>query len=95
MVESLRAFCRWATQRGLLAGDPLTGIRRIDKTPEKVRRALTPDEIGRLLAAAPAHRQLLYEVASTSGLRAGELRALTVEDIDVERNGLRLRAEIT
>ena len=60
MVESLRAFCRWATRRGLLAGDPLTGIKRIDKTPGKVRRALTPDEMERLLAVAPVHRRLLY-----------------------------------
>jgi len=41
------------------------------------------------------HRRLLYEVALCSGLRANELRSLSVDDLDIERCGLRLHAEWT
>jgi integrase len=67
----------------------------VDQTPRYPRRALTPDEIARLLAVAPPERALVYRVALASGLRAGELAALTAGDVDAERGGLILHAEWT
>jgi len=75
-------------QRGYLDTDPLQGIARFDTTPKTKRRAMTPDDIRKVLRVAPEHRRILYEVAFTTGLRAGELRALTPESIDTERGAL-------
>ena len=56
---------------------------------------MTAEEIHRLLRACAPERRLLYEVALCSGLRAGELRALTVAHLDTVRGGVRLDAEWT
>ena len=88
--ETLGAFCEWAKLRGYLAGHPLEGSTGFDVTPKRTRRALTPEEIGKLLAVCSEERRLLYETAMSSGLRASELRGLRVRDLDVIGNGLRL-----
>jgi integrase len=74
---------------------PLTKLKRFDATPKTVRRAITPDEITRLLEAVPEYRRILYETAFCSGLRAKELKSLTVRDLDLERGGLCLHAKWT
>ena len=48
-----------------------------------------------MLKACAPQRRLLYETALLSGLRAKELRHLTVDDLDIERSGLHLRAAWT
>ncbi len=94
-VNYFRAFCNWAVERGMLEKSPLDSLGEFDTTPQTTRRELTSGEIEKLLDVVPAHRRLLYQTALCSGLRASELRALRVTDLDVERGGLRLRAEIT
>jgi len=94
-ADSLRSFCNWCVERGYLAENPLKGMAPFNSAPELVRRALTVQEIKKLLAAAPEYRRVLYEVALCSGLRAGELRALEPDDLDMERGGIHLRAELT
>lgn len=94
-AESLRGFCSWCVTRGYLNKNPVEHLGRIDITPVSSRRALNRDEISRVLAVAPHYRRLLYETAFTSGLRANELRSLSVNDLDVEGCGLILHAEWT
>ena len=94
-AEALKSFCRWCVQRGYLAADPLRGLAPFNVTPETTRRAMADDEVKKLMAAAPEHRRLLYEVALTTGLRANELRSLTVDDLDAEGCGLILHPEWT
>ena len=101
-ADGLRAFCQWLVKRGLLAEDPLERISSFDTTAKSKRRALTVAEIHTLLNSIDAdgtvwakRRRLGYEVAIASGLRAGEIRALRVGDLDVDRGGLYLRAEWT
>lgn len=48
-----------------------------------------------ILHVAPPHRRLLLETAFLSGLRAHELRQLTVSHLDVEHTGLNLDASFT
>jgi len=95
IIESLHSFCNWCVKRGYLMDDPLKNFIPFDKTPQSIRRAMTVEEIGKLLAVAPEHRRLLYEVALCSGLRAGELRSLSVDDLDMERCGIHLDAAWT
>ena len=54
---------------------------------------MSPEEIGQLLAACAPQRRLLYETAFLSGLRANELRNLSVNHLDAERGGLHLDRE--
>jgi len=94
-AESLKSFCLWCVKREYLLEDPLKHLSRFDTTPVTRRRALTCEEISEVLRAAPQYRRLLYEVAFTTGLRANELRSLTIEHLDLQRGGLYLDAEWT
>ncbi len=94
-AESLGAFCDWSVQRGYLDDDPLKALAPFDTTPTTHRRAMSAEEIQRLLASCAPHRRLVYEVAFVSGLRANELRNLTASHLDLDRGGLRLDAAWT
>ena len=94
-AEALRALCQWCIARGYLLDDPLRGFVAYDTTPSFRRRAMTPEEIQRLLAKCAPHRRMVYEVAFASGLRKKELKSLTVDHLDTRRGGLRLDAEWT
>ncbi len=93
--DALKAFCRWCVDRDYLDRSPLERLQKLDTTPRTRRRAMSRDEVIRLLEAAPPQRRLLYEVAFSSGLRAGELRSLERRHLDVARSGLQLEAEWT
>lgn len=95
LAEALRAFCAWCVTRGYLEENPLDGLAPFDCTPKTVRRALTGEEIHKLLGACLPHRRLGYEVALASGLRRSELRSLQVRHLDIERGGLRLDPAFT
>lgn len=92
----LHSLLLWAKRRGYLEADPLEYMAGQDTTPKTRRRALTPSEIGRLLAAIddPTFR-LAAEVALCTGYRVGELRALKVSDLDAAGCTLPLAAEFT
>lgn len=94
-ADSLLTFCKWCLQRKYLDENPLAGMARFDDTPQSYRRLATEEELRQILAVAPPHRRLLYEAAFLSGLRANELRQLTVHHLDLENNGVRLDAEWT
>ena len=94
-AECIKGFCNWCKARGYLAGDPLRALAKFDATPQTRRRAMTQEEIIRLVETAPEERKLLYEVAFCTGLRAGELRALSSADLDSMNCGLRLHPEWT
>ncbi len=51
---SLSAFCNWAVKTGRLASNPVAGICKADRSSDRrrTRRALTAEEVARLLNAA-------------------------------------------
>jgi len=89
---SLVTFCNWCVRREYLDENPLKHLAKFDATPRTRRRAMTVPEIRRLLETCHPERRTLYELASASGLRAGELRALKVKHLSVARSGLKLEA---
>src|SRR5262249_36264486 len=94
-LAALAAFCRWCVHRDYLPIDPLARRTPVQVIPRRKRRALTSDERRRLLEhCAPSHR-LLYETAMETGLRANELRQLSLEHLDIDRRRLRLDAAWT
>lgn len=88
--DGLAAFCDLCCARGYLDQDPLKGLAPFDKTPQTRRRAMTWEEVGRLLKSCSPRMRLTYRVAIFTGLRTGELRSLRVSHLDLGREGLLL-----
>src|SRR5690606_29871399 len=88
-LAAVRQFCRWMVRERRALEKHVNLLKRLNVRTERRhdRRALTVDELQRLLRAAEAgperkgmtgpERALVYRVAVETGLRAGELRSLT------------------
>ena len=79
---ALIAFANWLCDPsiGRLGGaNPFRGIPKADERsdPRRKRRAMTADELTRLLAVA-GDRAILYKTLALTGMRQGELASLTV-----------------
>ena len=95
-VDSLKSFCNYCVEREYLEMNPLNKMKNIDSTPRKIRRCLSKDEINKLFEVIDKdHYRLLYLMALSTGLRANELRQLTIHDLDLEEQGLILHADWT
>ena len=95
-LKCCQQFCRWLVQDRRTADSPLQHLKgknvRLDRRHD--RRALSADEVRRLLEttkAAPfrfkmsgADRAMLYRLTIETGLRADELRSLTVSSFDLQ-----------
>jgi integrase/recombinase XerD len=91
-ITSLKAIFRWLHQNGVLLIDPAEKVLQksvISPTPE----VLTPEEVDRVLEAAIAHRQAarpdarpyaLVSLLLDTGIKKGELLALSPNHIDLE-----------
>lgn len=95
-LTHMRGLVRWAVRTHRLASDPLSALEKLNEAtdPRRRRRALTWKEFTTLLdktrGSAEHHhmtgseRATLYRLAVETGLRAGEIRSLTVESFDLE-----------
>ncbi|HTW42902.1 MAG TPA: site-specific integrase [Solirubrobacteraceae bacterium] len=70
--------------------DPTRGLRLPASTGRRERVA-SPEEARRLIEALPPHDRALWATAIYDGLRHGELRALQVRDIDLQRRRINVR----
>jgi integrase len=86
----LRQLVNFALARGLIADDPLRGlkIREPKPTPQP---CWSPDEVERVLAAAPAPHRDAWTLLADTGMRSAELAHLTWDDVDFDRNVLHVR----
>ena len=91
--ESLRSFLLWCKKRKYITENPIEELGKFDTAPKVIRRAMSLDELHRLLENCAPHRKLLYEVAACSGLRENELRQLTPDHLDSENCALRIDRE--
>jgi integrase len=88
---SARAFLAWAVKSQRIERNPLRFLPRHVEAldPRRPRRAISEEEVGRLLAVAEAHgRRAYYLLALLAGLRLSELRKLTWGAVDLERGVL-------
>lgn len=61
------------------------------REPKKLRQVLTPEEVARLIEAAPSRKyRCAFSVAYGAGLRSSEVVSLKVSDIDSARMVLRI-----
>jgi len=80
----LHAAYRSATDMALISRNPISAVRP-PKAADREQVVLTQDEATRLLEAArPTHWFALVSLALVSGMREGELFALTVSDLRLD-----------
>jgi site-specific recombinase XerC len=106
---ALRAFLIWCKERGRTRDNPMTGVGalNVDEDQRHIRRALTDDELARLIRSAETGpirfemsgplRAMAYKVAASAGLRVEELRTLNPESfrLDTPDPSIFLRASST
>ena len=96
---TLRTFCLWCVKRKRMGGNPVSDVEKVDETADvrRQRRALSADELSRLLDAVPDHYRLGYQMLMATGLRCAELLALRWEDVrlNAPHPFIQLRAEVT
>jgi integrase/recombinase XerD len=93
--ESLRQFHRFLKSEGRCAQDPTENL-SAPKTPQRLPKVLGVDDVGRLLAHAPAPTaktlrfKAMLEVLYASGVRVSELVGLPMSGVDLELGFLRV-----
>jgi len=96
-TTAIKTFTRWLWIEKLTVDDTLRNLRKVNAAVDlrRIRRALTPTEIQRLIEATKASRKrlrglkaedraMLYLVAAYTGLRASELASLSRSSFDLE-----------
>jgi integrase len=88
-VQTIKQFCIWMVREGRATQSPAIGFTGMNAKGDRrhVRRAFSVDEIRHLLAAAETgkpwrgvpgpERAMIYRLAVETGLRAGEIAAIT------------------
>jgi integrase len=95
-VAPVKALFATALEEGVIRSNPCTGARvthaeRVAEEGEEHVKALTEDELRRVLAAIPAEQRLVFEFLAQTGLRVGELRALQWGDVDLGKRRVQIR----
>jgi len=104
-LKSVKQFFGWMLRNRRIDHNPVFHLQARPVMEAETRRALTADELGRLLLKTETseaaygvpgkERSLLYQLATETGLRSNELRALTVGDFDFTGNVVRLAGKHT
>ena len=89
-LACLKTMFKMAVRWGLLAYNPAEKVKTLKETP-KVPRALSEEEIERLLRDLPGHAIPLVVVAVDTGMRRGELFSLRWDDVDFNRRTVTVR----
>lgn len=87
-----RAIMNWHSQQN--DEPPRKWYPSLPTIPEIEQRWFTQEETGRIVGAAEGQYKVLFHLAGVSGLRAGELFGLHVEDLDVNRGVIRVRRSV-
>ena len=87
-----RAIMNWHAQQNDV--QPRKWYPILPTIPEDEQRWFTQAEFRRLVEAAEGQYKLLFHLAGSSGLRAGELFGLHVEDLKLDRGVVRVRRSV-
>jgi integrase/recombinase XerC len=88
-IAAVRSWCRFLCRQGILGANPADGLRG-PRRERKLPHFLSEADLVRLLEAPPVDTPLgirdraILETLYSAGLRAGELTALNVEDVDLD-----------
>jgi integrase len=89
-LMSLSVVYRRAVSRGEIVVNPTVGL-EMPAVRSKRDRVASPEESALLLAALPERDRALWATAMYAGLRRGELTALRIEDVDLDRGVIQVR----
>ena len=84
-LSAWRGFYAWLARQHGYAANPVHGV-RAPKSPRRLPRALSVEQVGQLLESPPARSpqelrdRAMFELLYSSGLRLAELVALDAED---------------
>ena len=83
LLGSMRTFLLWMKRERLILVEPLADVRKV-ANPDvgSFRRALSVDDVRRLLEKSPTHRARVYLTMIYTGLRRSELNGLKWGDFD-------------
>jgi len=103
-MVTIRAFCRWAVDRGHLANDVSAKV-RVPRRPQAMPKPLSPDELAALWAAlsddetvsdqtqwAIRRNRLVCSLMYYAGLRKGEVARLRYGDCSLRTRTITIRA---
>ena len=87
-LATMRSFFNWMMKQDMAAFDPLVNVQRVEERGRRVkkRRALTVDEVRRLLEAAPLDRRRFYLAGYYTGLRRSEIQSLQWGDVHIDED---------
>ena len=98
-LNAFKTFLNWAVRLNVIPSNPLSEVEKAKtKGKEKrLRRALTQEELTRLVNTAPEERALVYLAAAYTGIRRSELEKITWADIhlDCEFPHIKVNASIS
>jgi integrase/recombinase XerD len=96
MLVSLRALYKFLATEGVIEANPTARLRS-PKRPRSVPRAISVDEVARLVELPPdtllgRRDKAMLELLYGAGLRISELVALDVDDVDLDDRSVLVRA---
>jgi integrase len=104
IIAPLRALLATAVEEGLIRHNPAANLRLPSRVAPSLPgddddgpvKALTPDELAALIAAAPeGPRRLMIQLTAATGLRISEVLALRWKRIDFDAGRVQVRRAIT
>lgn len=90
--KMFRAVMNWHAQQNDEA--PRRWFPALPTIPDNEQRWFTQDEIGQIVNAANGQYSVLFHLAGASGMRAGELFGLHVDDLDQNRGVIHVRRSV-
>jgi site-specific recombinase XerD len=93
---SMRRFSAWLAEEGEIDSDPLIGL-KAPKLDAKVTESLSDDELRKLIKACSGKNfrdrrgEAVVRLMAETGMRAGEVIGLDVDDIDLPRGLVTVR----
>jgi integrase len=94
-VGTLGAMLNWGVDpANLIGSNPLAKLKPLPNPTPKQGRALSPDEVERLLSASPPIWRDIWYAYLVTGMRRMELATLTFRDVDKDNRELIVRASI-
>ncbi len=97
-IATLRSFHKWMEKRGIAATNPMTLI-RTPRQPRRLPKAITVDQIERLLNAPTAGDLLgtrdraILETLYSTGIRVSEVVAINRGEVDLDGHLLKVKGK--
>lgn len=88
----IRQLVNFALSRNMITSDPLRGL-KLKKVKSKPQPCWTLDEVDLILATAKPPHKLALTLLAETGMRVGELKWLTWDDVDFEHGFLHIRTK--